>query len=224
MRGYRAAVLTLLLALSPSTLTAQTTVGLSAFGGVYLPTSDLFDGVVPVDTFGPSSLKFKQKTGWTLGARIGVWPSSRIGIEAEVAYVSSDVEGDFIVASGGRLIPVSGSEPGSIFLGSLNLVYALIRPPLEPLAITVSGGVGIVSRGGDAWKNFEDTSDIAGVLGLGLKYGIAKALWLRFDLRDYISSFEEKNLSAVSLQGGGSKLQNDLLVVVGVEWVLTPGN
>jgi hypothetical protein len=224
MRGYRAAFLALLLALLPSTLTAQVTVGLSAFGGVYLPTADLFDGVVPVDTFGPSSLKFKQKTGWTAGARVGVWPSSRIGIELEAAYVSSDVEGDFIVATSDGLVPVSGTESGNIFLGSLNFVYALIRPPLEPLAITVSGGVGIVSRGGDALKNFEDTSDIAGVLGLGLKYGIAKALWLRFDFRDYISSFEEKNLSAVSIQGGGSKLQNDLLIVVGVEWFLTPGN
>ncbi|KPK56636.1 MAG: hypothetical protein AMS21_12600 [Gemmatimonas sp. SG8_38_2] len=224
MRRYHAAVLAFLLALAPSPLAAQTTVGLSAFGGVYLPTSDLFDGVVPIDTFGPSSLKFKQKTGWTLGARVAVWPSARIGIEAEAAYVSSDVEGDFIVAAGGQLRPTSGTESGNLFLGSLNLVYALIKPPLEPLAITVSGGVGLVSRGGDAWNNFEDTSDIAGVLGLGLKYGIARALWLRFDLRDYISSFDEKNLSRVAIQGGGSKLQNDLLVVVGVEWFLTPGS
>ena len=224
MRRYNAAVFAFLLALAPSSLAAQTTVGLSAFGGVYLPTADLFDGVVPIDTFGPSSLKFKQKMGWTLGARVAVWPSPRIGIEAEAAYVSSDVEGDFIVAVGGQLMPVSGTEKGNLFLGSLNFVYALIKPPLEPLAITVSGGVGLVSRGGDAWNNFEDTSDIAGVLGLGLKYGIAKALWLRFDLRDYISSFEEKNLSAVAIQGSGSKLQNDLLVVVGVEWFLTPGN
>ena len=223
MRGNRATVLTLLLALVPATLPAQTTVGLSAFGGVYLPTSDLFDGVVPFDTLGPSSLKFKQKTGWTLGARVGVWPSARIGIEAEAAYVSSELEGDFIVASGGRLIPFSGTESGSLFLGSLNFVYALIRPPLEPLAITVSGGVGIVSRGGDAWRNFQDTSDIAGVLGLGFKYGIARALWLRIDVRDYISSFEEKNLSAVSLQGGEAKLQNDLLIVAGLEWTLSPG-
>jgi hypothetical protein len=224
MRGYRAAVLALLLTLLPSITSAQTMVGLSAFGGIYLPTSDVFDGVVPVDTLGPSSLKFKQKTGWTAGARVGVWPSSRIGIEAEAAYVSSDLEGDFIISAGGRLVPFSGTESGSIFLGSLNFVYALIRPPLEPLAITVSGGVGIVSRGGEAWKNLEDTSDIAGVLGLGLKYGIGRALWLRFDLRDYISSFEEKNLSAVSIQGGESKLQNDLLIVVGLEWFLTPGN
>ena len=165
-----------------------------------------------------------MSSGWTLGARVAVWPSARIGIEAEAAYVSSDVEGDFIVAVGGKLRPVSGTESGNLFLGSLNFVYALIKPPLEPLAITVSGGVGLVSRGGDAWNNFEDTSDIAGVLGLGLKYGIARALWLRFDLRDYISSFDEKNLSAVAIQGGGSKLQNDLLVVVGVEWFLTPGN
>jgi len=43
-------------------------------------------------------------------------------------------------------------------------------------------------------------------------------------LAGYISSFEEKNLSAFATQGGGSKLQNDLLVVVGVEWFLTPGN
>lgn len=224
MRGYRAAVLTLLIALAPSSLAAQAQFAVSAFGGVYLPTADLFDGVVPVDTFGPSSLKFKQSTGFTFGARLAVWPTARIGIEAEAAYVSSDVEGDFIVASGGRLIPVSGTESGSLLLGSLNLMYALIRPPLEPLSIYVSGGVGFVSRGGDAFDNFEDTSDIAGVVGLGLKYGVAKGLWIRVDLRDYISSFEEKALSRFALQGGESKLQNDLLVVAGLELFLSPGN
>ncbi len=224
MRGYRAAVLTLLIALAPSTLAAQAQFAVSAFGGVYLPTADLFEGVVPTQDAGNISLKFSQSTSWTVGGRLAVWPSARIGIEAEAAYVPSSVQGDILGTVDGNVIPISGDVDANLFLGSINLMYALIRPPLEPLLIYISGGVGLVSRGGDFYDGLQDTSDIAGVAGLGLKYGVARALWLRVDLRDYISSFNETILSDAALTGGGSKLQNDLLIVASIELFLSPGN
>jgi hypothetical protein len=228
MRGYRAAVLVLLMAVAPASLAAQTQVAISAFGGVYLPTADLFDGVVPIlitpDSTIPAALKFKQKTGFTVGGRVAVWPSARFGVELEAAYVGSKVKGDFLVSFGNTLVPRTGEEDASLLLGSINLVYALIRPPLEPLSIYISGGVGLVSRGGDAFRNLEDTSDIAGVAGLGLKYGVGRGVWIRVDLKDYISSYEETALSAAAISGGEAKLQNDLLILASVELTLTPGN
>lgn len=222
MRGYRAAALALLMALVPCSLAAQTRVAISAFGGVYLPTSDLYDGVVPTQD-SPISLKYGQATGWTAGGRLALWPTSRIGIEAEAAYVASNVEGDILATVNGNLVPRSGTVDASTFMGSLNVLYALIRPPLEPLSIYLSGGVGFVSRGGEFFEDLQDASDIAGVAGLGLKYGVGKGVWIRVDLKDYISSYEEVNLTTASLTGGGSKLQNDLLILASVEFTLTPG-
>jgi hypothetical protein len=218
------ALLGLLLVLAPARLPAQVQVGISAFGGIYLPTSDLFEGVVPTTDAGNIALKFSQNTAFTFGGRLAVWPTSRIGIEAEAAYALSKVEGDLLVSVGGTVLPVSGDIDAGLFLGSLNLMWAIIRPPLEPLSIYVSGGVGVVSRTGDFYNEIDDKTDIAGVAGLGLKYGVAKGLWIRIDLRDYISSFQEKALGDAALTGGDSKLQNDLLILASLEYFLSAGN
>jgi hypothetical protein len=215
-------IVVLVALLAPSSLPAQVRVAVSGFGGIYLSTADLFDGVLPTE-LGSAALKFNQKTGFTVGGRLAVWPTSRIGIEAEGAYVGSDVEGNFLVSVGGNLVPRSGTEDANLFLGSINVIYAVIQPPLEPLSIYVSGGVGLVSRGGDGFRVFDDTSDIAGVAGLGLKYGVAAGTWIRIDLKDYISSFNEKKFSDIAVDGGGAELQNDLLITVSFEFSFTPG-
>jgi hypothetical protein len=224
MPRYRALVLAILLALLPSSLAAQVQVAVSGFGGVYLSTADLFDGVVPTRDFGTAALKFSQQTGFTVGGRVAIWPTSRFGVEAEAAYVGSDVEGTFLASVGGNLVPQSGKDDANLFLGSVSVVYAVIRPPLEPLSIYISGGVGLVSRGGDAFNNFDDTSDVAGVAGVGLKYGVARGTWIRVDVKDYISSFEEKALSGAAVSGGDSELQNDLLITASIELAFAPGS
>ncbi|UCC73261.1 MAG: outer membrane beta-barrel protein [Gemmatimonadota bacterium] len=214
MHRYRAVVLALALVVVPSSLSAQAQFAVSAFGGVYLPAADLLEGTFAID--GGVRLKYGQKTSAVLGGRAAVWPTDRIGIEAEFAYLPSKVEGTWV---GGDLVPQTGEDDASVFLGSLNLMYSLIRPPLEPFSLYVSGGIGYVSRGGDFFDILEDNSDIAGVFGVGFKYGIARSTWLRLDVRDYISSYEEKALSEVATEGGESKMQNDLLIVASVELV-----
>ncbi len=42
-----------------------------------------------------------------------------------------------------------------------------------------------------------------------MKYGVARSLWLRADIRDYVSSFKEGELD--------SKVQNDLTLNAGIE-------
>lgn len=213
MLRYRALVLALLLALLPSSLRAQQPVSfaISAFGGVYFPAADLFDETGP-----GGAISYGHQAGFAGGGRLAVWPTSRIGIEAEAAYLSAKIEGDLLLVTDTGLVTLTADEDATAFVGSVSLVYALIRPPLEPLAVYLSGGVGWVSRGGDFFEDFEDTSDIAGVVGLGIKYGVARGVWLRADLKDYISKYEEEVFSD-AIGDDTSRLQNDMVITGGFE-------
>ncbi|MGD2153279.1 MAG: hypothetical protein PVG79_08415 [Gemmatimonadales bacterium] len=229
MRLYRALGLALALALLPSSLPAQTQFAVSGFGGPFLPASDLTSGIfffpagsIPeFPTFaGDVAATFRQKTAFQVGGRLTVWPSQRFGFEAEAIYALSDLNVDVLVpfADPGPPITVnlrSGSDAvdGSVFLGSVNAVFALIRPPLEPLVVFVSGGLGFVSRGGDAADIFENTTNVAGTWGFGLKYGVARGIWLRGDVRDYVYRFKGSDTDELE-----AKWQNDLLVSAGLEF------
>jgi hypothetical protein len=215
MLRYRALVLALLLALLPSSLRAQqpVTFTVSGFGGVLIPTADLYDEVFP-----DGAVNFSHKASFAIGGRFGIWATSRIGIEAEAMYLSSDVEvSGLIVIPEQPVFQVDETRDATAFMGSISLLYALIRPPLEPLALFVSGGVGFVVRGGEFFddafegRGFDDTSDIAGVFGIGIRYGVARGVWLRADVKDYLSSFKEEQLQS------DSQLQNDILITAGIE-------
>jgi hypothetical protein len=215
MPRFRAVVLAALFLMLPSALAAQQfTLGL--YGGLYDATNDLYDQV-ETDVF----LRFGQKIGGTVGARIAVWPSDRIGIELEASGVSSDVR-IRLAQLGNAFIDTTFS--GSLFMGSLNVVWAFIKPPLEPLAVYLSGGVGVVSRSG-SWIDdfmepalesvggtFDKPTDIAGVIGLGLKYSVARHFNIRGDFKDYISSYKEDDLV------GDARIQNDIQLTIGIEY------
>lgn len=227
MRRYRAFVLALALALAlvPSSLSAQTQFAISGFGGAFLPASDLTGGVFFIELQDPAfagdvAATFRQKTAFQFGGRLTLWASQRFGIEAEAVFALSDLNVDvlFPAVDPGppitvNLISASENIDGNVFLGSVNAVFALIRPPLEPLVVFVSGGLGFVSRGGDASDTFDTTTNVAGTWGFGLKYGVARGVWLRGDVRDYIYKF--KGVDTDELE---AKWQNDLLVSAGLEF------
>jgi hypothetical protein len=225
MHRYRALVLALAFALLPSSAAAQTQFAVSGFGGAFLPASDLTTGVFFIELADPPyagdvAATFRQKTAIQFGGRLTVWPSQRFGLEAEAVFALSDLNVDVLVpiVDAGPPITVSlqsGTDviDGSVFYGSLNGVLALIRPPLEPLVVFVSGGIGFVSRGGDAGDIFDTKTNVAGTWGFGLKYGVARGVWLRGDVRDYVYKF--KGVDTDELE---AKWQNDLLVSGGLEF------
>lgn len=219
MPRYQAIVLAFALTATPSTLSGQEIqVAFSGFGGAAIPTADLVD--VFVQQVGAFSLG--HETGWTAGGRLGVWPSSRFGLEVEGAYVASDVEIVGVAPSGAANVSVDAN----LFLGSLSGVYAFLAPPLEAVALYVSGGVGFVSRNGAVFDALDDTFDVGGVVGLGLRYGVGPGWRVRVDVRDYISSFKDGGLDAELIDAGGTgaQLQNDILISAGVEVFFTPGS
>ncbi|UCF19927.1 MAG: outer membrane beta-barrel protein [Gemmatimonadota bacterium] len=210
MLRYRVCILALSLTLAISApAAAQGRFGIGAFGGVFFATSDLIDQVAE----GIGILD--QKTGGGFGGRLGWWPLDRLGIEAEGGLAISKVR----VRVPGE---PEGSDNASVYFGSVNLLYAIVKPPLEPLSVYVSGGFGLVGRSGDAWSddiiNFQGLTDPAGVVGFGIRYGIARGLNLSADIRDYISSFKLEVEGIDQSLLPDAKLQNDLLITVGAEY------
>ncbi len=127
------ALATALMAVLASTLSAQASVGLSVFGGGFIPNGD-----VPLP--GQTELDVSQDAGLIVGGRLNV-QFLRIGIEAEAGYAFASV--DPIVAEQ-RDFP----DATTIFLGSVNLIFIIYQAPLSPLSIYVSAGGGLVNRRG----------------------------------------------------------------------------
>lgn len=189
---------------------AQVTMGLSAYSGGYLPVSDLFDqtrlGTLPI-------LNLGQEPAVLVGGRLTVW-LSRLAVEAEVAYALSKLDMPDLAKEYGV------EDKAGVFLGSLNVLYVFFQAPFSPLSLYVSGGAGLVSRGGDYLKNnFEGTSDVAGAFGAGLRFGLGPLAHVRFDIRDYISSFKPTNRQGEELD---AKLQNDIVATLGLEFAFSP--
>jgi hypothetical protein len=105
-----------------------------------------------------------------------------------------------------------------VFVGSVNALYVIFQAPFSPLRIYVSGGGGLVSRSGDFFDIFQGTTDVAGSLGIGLRYGMGRSTQLRFDVRDYISSFAPTRRD----EEFDSKLQNDVIATISLEFLLRP--
>jgi len=204
----RKLTLTLLLLLTAAAPVAgQTQVGLSAFGGAYVPVADLFDDVLIRSR---AVINLGHDPAIAVGGRLTLW-LQRFGIEAEAGYALAGVD----IPQG---LVDSGVEDGAhVFLGSLNAIYVIFQAPFSPLSIHLSGGAGIVSRGGEFFDQFEDTTDVAGTLGVGLRFGLGRLTRLRFDVRDYVSSFAPSRVVQLD-----SKLQNDVMATIALEFVLSP--
>jgi hypothetical protein len=189
-------------------LQGQVNVGLSAFAGGYLPINDLFE---EIQIAGRTVSNLGQEPGLLFGGRITAW-LSRFAIEAEAGYALSNID------LPSAIVDLGLSKDASVFVGSLNLMYVVFQAPFSPLNIYVSGGAGVVSRSGEFYDMFEGTTDFSGALGVGLRFGIGRAAYLRFDLRDYIYSFAPTRRDEVF----PSQTQNDVIATVGLEFVFTP--
>lgn len=191
-------------------LPGQVTIAISPMAGGYVPLSDAFEGVF---VGGRVLTELSQDPAFLLGGRVSV-RAAKLGVEAEAGYVFSSMDLPPILTEAGI------SDDAKVFLGSLNVVYTVFEAPFSPVSFWVSGGVGLVTRGGDFFEAWEDKSDPAGALGFGLRFGLGPLAALRVDLRDYIYSFRPS-------RGGGdgdleSKLQNDVIATVGLEFSFSP--
>jgi hypothetical protein len=191
-------------------LRGQVRIGLSGFVGGYLPATDLFDSVRP-DTTVPIILNLGHQPGPLAGGRLTV-RFSRLAVEAEAGYAFADLDVPSVIAD-------VVSSDASIFLGSINVLYDVFRAPFSPVSIYLLGGGGIVSRSGELFDLLDGTTDAAAAFGLGLRFGLRPAMFLRFDIRDYISSFAPQARGGFQFE---TKTQHELIGTLALEFSLTP--
>jgi hypothetical protein len=138
--------------------------------GVYIPTTELVKAA--------SGQDFKQEISLTLGGRMGIALSNRLGMEFTGSY-----------APGNLTITQSGfsdqSEDANIFTGSGRISYQLV-PFSSPIAFVVTGGVGVINRSGEFYAGTANKTDIGGTVGASARFRLGKLLRLQISAEDYV--------------------------------------
>lgn len=203
-----AAAATGLLALSamiPRVAIAQATVELTPMFASYYALTEVHD-----DVTGDGSVKEKQTNSPSIGARLGVWLNSSLGLEAAGAWTPSGTR-FFTTESTGGIGAISLS--GTIVTASGRLLY---RPARTNLFLIVGGG--IVSRGGDTWDEqvtglpLTELTDFAGVAGFGVRASVTPKFALMVSVESYLYSFDPDGSGDIY----PTKFQSDLYVSIGV--------
>jgi hypothetical protein len=119
--------------------------------GFYIPTENLVE--IANGTAG------ELEAGPSFGLRLGIGLGRRVALSIGGAYVPTTFE---FRPSGG---PVT-EQDARLFTGAGQLVVYLI-PPASPLSVFLNGGVGVVSRGGVAFTDDAENTDVSGVFGGG---------------------------------------------------------
>jgi hypothetical protein len=162
--------------------------------GVYIPTSELVKAA--------NGEEFKQEVALSVGGRLGVTISPRFGLETSVSYVPSNLRFSF-----------DGTQTetdANLLLGTVRATFHAI-PMTSPVWVTLNGGASMIRRGGEAYQDVEDRSDIGGVVGATVGFRLGSMLSFYVAAEDYIygTRVEDADL------GDTSRTQNDVQIAFG---------
>ena len=173
---------------------------ISVSGGVLAPLSLLSTSDISFSTEVSSSAAVAGGVTWWLGAvglaARGAWAPARLSL---------------------RPTGIGGAVPDDLgdadyLAGTVDLVYRL-RPPgaaamVEPF-LAVGGGVRRLELDAVASPEVRSSTDPVGTVAAGARVDLWLPVALRFEVRDHLSRFD-------ATETGDSKLQNDILITVGL--------
>jgi len=181
------------LTLTPSAATAQR-LSLSPTVGVYIPTSELVKAA--------EGEEFKQEVALSVGGRLGVTITPRFGIETSVSYVPSNLRFTFD--------GTQSETDANLLLGTLRATFHAI-PMTSPVWLTLNGGASMIRRGGEAYEEAEDRSDVGGVFGATVGFRLGSMLSFYVAAEDYIYGRRVDDASALD----EGRTQNDVQIAFG---------
>lgn len=206
----------LVLAFTQPAAAQDKTVEFTPFAGVYLSTADLISesGTVEGVDFDAS---LKQKTALAFGGRITGWFTDMVGVEGDFAYALSDVE--ISAAAGGTTADVDANA--NVWAGSGALVLAF--PAGEMAEFRAKGGLAVIGHTSSddpdlddtaLWDGVDGTTDLGGVLGIGILLNVSDNIGVRIDAQDllYSAKFSDEETGEET----DSEFQNDLLFSAGL--------
>ena len=165
--------------------------------GVYIPTTDLVKAV------NGAQFDQRQQIGIAVGGRLGVSLSPRFGIETSVSYVPSKLQ--FTLAQDQS----ATRTDANLLIGTARATLHVI-PFTKPVWLTVNGGASLIKRGGEAYQDAEDKSDIGGVVGASVGFNLGRMLSFYVAADDYIYGTRVADPTLTE-----KKTQNDVQVAFG---------
>ena len=175
-------------------MTAAQRLSLSPTVGIYIPTSELVKAT--------GGEEFKQEVALSLGGRLGLTLSPRFGVETSVSYVPSNLRFTFN--------QTESTTDANLLLGTVRASFHAI-PMTSPVWLTLNGGASLIRRGGEAYHEAEDRSDLGGVVGATVGFRVGSMLSFYLAAEDYIygTRLEDGDL------GTESRTQNDVQLAFG---------
>ncbi len=169
------------------------TISLSPSIGVYIPTSELVKAA--------NRQEFKQEIALAVGGRLGLNFTPRIGVVTTVSYVPSNLRFNFNQNE-------TKTDANLLFGSARATVYVI--PVTSPVWLNVNGGASLVKRGGAAYQDAADKTDVGGVVGATLGFNLG---FLSFYVaaEDYI--YGTTFVEAGSLEE--KRTQNDVQLALG---------
>jgi hypothetical protein len=162
--------------------------------GVYIPTTELVKAA--------SGEEFKQEIALAVGGRLGLNFSPRFGIVTSVSYVPSNLRFTFDQNE-------TKTDANLLFGTARATLYVI--PTTSPIWLNVNGGASLVKRGGEAYQDAEDKTDIGGVVGATVGFNLGHFLSFYVAAEDYI-------YGTTFVQSGTleeKQTQNDIQLAVG---------
>jgi len=175
--SLRASLTIIVIGLSmASPLSAQ--LFLSPTIGAYIPTTELVKAA--------QGQEFKQEVAVAVGGRLGYRFGPRLGLVTSVSYVPSSLRFTF-----------NNNETktdANLLFGSARASFQVI-PWTSPVWLGLNAGASLVKRGGDAYANLEDKSDVGGVVGATVGFNLGGLLNFYVAADDYIygTTFVDEN-------------------------------
>ena len=146
--------------------------------GAYIPTTELVKAA--------QGQEFKQEVAVAVGGRLGYRFGPRLGLVTSVSYVPSSLRFTF-----------NNNETktdANLLFGSARASFQVI-PWTSPVWLGLNAGASLVKRGGDAYANLEDKSDVGGVVGATVWFNLGGLLNFYVAADDYIygTTFVDEN-------------------------------
>ena len=146
----------LLLLTAPGARAEAQRLSLSPEIGFYIPTEKLVDAA--------NGTVGELEAGPSFGLRLALGLGSRVSLSVGGSYVPTT----FALQPGGGQLE---QRDARLFTGAAQLMLFLI-PPTSPLSLFINGGVGAVSRGGIAFTDDAEKTDVSGIFGGGAQLNL----------------------------------------------------
>jgi hypothetical protein len=183
------ALVALLGAVGVAPAVAQGGFSVTPWAGAYVPTRNTFSSV---------GSDIKRDNSFIGGARLTFWGHSPVGFELTGGFAPARVR-----VSG---TTVNGDRNTQVFVGAAKIMLGL-SPATSRLGIFLSGGPSLIRIGHNVGRESQSSTDLGGVVGLGIRIPFSASVGLRLDTEDY---FYGGNFD------GSRKFQNDLVLSAGL--------